>query len=127
MIDLPHVTHFSVNTSCPEWGHLQLDNTVSIHCHFIKKYVTCNRKSRVTETCLEYIYPSLTVAIFLNVYFSFYIFRQFIKMDIFKKMFDKNREAVLTELDVTSTFLRLLTENGLLDIKDCAQYQVCQQ
>ena len=91
------------------------------------KYVTFNRKSRVTETCLEYIYPSLTVAIFLNVYFSFYIFRQFIKMDIFKKMFDKNREAVLTELDVTSTFLRLLTENGLLDIKDCAQYQVCQQ
>ena len=30
IIDSHYVTHFSVNTLNPEWGRLQLDNTVTI-------------------------------------------------------------------------------------------------
>ena len=35
MIDSHHVTHFSVNTSIPEWGRVQLDNTVTVQYHLI--------------------------------------------------------------------------------------------
>ena len=42
MIHSLHVTHFSVNTSSPELGRLQLDNTVTIPYHFIMKYVLFN-------------------------------------------------------------------------------------